>query len=104
MLPPGDLRHLLFELDDLGANRKRIRREDIDDGVDLALGDIWLGKGDRCGHGEFRVSGYSCRTLRPITCISTRALFLHEETWTGFVARSEEHTSELQSLTNLVCR
>src|SRR5262249_61503810 len=44
-------------------------------------------------------SGESQRTLRDIGCLIDA---IYEEV--GLPERSEEHTSELQSLTNLVCR
>src|SRR5438093_2511009 len=46
---------------------------------------------------------------RPIARVDERHDFVNEKIWIAFslrvrVVRSEEHTSELQSLTNLVCR
>src|ERR1035438_10792582 len=42
--------------------------------------------------------------LGPVVCIDEKPVVLHQEVRPPVAMRSEEHTSELQSLRHLVCR
>src|SRR5262245_14933687 len=46
----------------------------------------------------------SCGRRREVIVDDHRALGLLRDTWPRYAERSEEHTSELQSLRHLVCR
>src|SRR5205814_9925115 len=79
----------LFRSGDAGITQGKQTTVDIDPGRTLALDDVlesWFGSNGATGTLE----------VRPLTVTTTST--------TSTALRSEEHTSELQSLRHLVCR
>src|SRR5438093_11523596 len=97
----------LVDLDELGTRGDETAQLLVDD-LGEALGDVHdalvdlarvdpRAEGERAGAGRLRVPGR--------VCLEVLELFDDAEpAWRRLDPRSEEHTSELQSLTNLVCR
>src|SRR5260221_10026064 len=58
----------------------------------------------KCPSRNRRSSGWRARRKKPPRCDPIRQSHRSKETWWFFPTRSEEHTSELQSHSDLVCR